>query len=151
MTGNLNNAVEARIKKANQNWPQADRKIFRNKAINPKNQDIATDLHHQKHDAMRTERHRLILKTAQQDGHLHVQAPTHDDEPSMAAWRMVSGANQLYTTLHQSTMESWLNKTKVISMLTQTPEPKTTPNRTYSDDNAEAQTQENGSNNNQST
>ena len=36
MTGNLNKAVEARIRNANNTWGQASRKIFRNKAFSRK-------------------------------------------------------------------------------------------------------------------
>ena len=58
--------------------------------------------------------------TWSENGNIHVQTNKGDCQPELGNRSMVSGGKQLYTELQQATMKSWIDKTQIMTMLTQT-------------------------------
>ena len=124
--GNLISAVDARIKRANQTWQKANRKIYRIQAFSPQikimiwNSLIRSAMVY----GLRTrDLPRNLLNKAEAYMCNYMRTMTNhrwkQDE-----WRPVE--KQLYKTLQESTMESWIDKAQITTILTH---PKQTPNR----------------------
>ena len=124
MTGNIRKAVEARIKKSQHTWGNVSRRIFRNKVINPR---IEISIWNS-----------LIRSTAIYGPHTkglprnlvrRLETYMYKQIRTMAnpLWKEEARRpeKQLYKKIKQAKMESWLNKTQITTMLTQTQDTKT--------------------------
>ena len=125
MGGNLSVAVDARIKKGNQTWKLVSRKISRNKAPVPKirillwnSMKSSTTIY-----GLRTRdlpRHLLDNMDAYMYNHLRMMM-----NPRCEIDERYPEKEHLYKTMQQSTMDSWLDKTQIVTMMTQTQHTKT--------------------------
>ena len=88
-------------------------------------QDHAMELADKKYSDLRTPHHRDTTQPDRKDGNIHVQAYTNNGESQMERRRMVPGEKALYAKIRQPTIASWLEKTKVMTTLTQTREQRT--------------------------
>ena len=119
-SGSLAKSVAARIEKSQNTWRIANGRLLRNKVIIPRIKIMLRDslIRRTMIDGLRTkELPRNLLNQLETYMYKHIRAtmnPRWKDE----AW--YPEKKQLYKKIRQSAMESWLNRTQVMTMLTQT-------------------------------
>merc|ERR1712112_804244 len=120
MNGSSKQAVKKRIEKAQHTWKQVNYKLLRNKAIAPRikiilwNSLIRSTMIYGLHTA---EIPPSQIKTLRTFMYKNIRAMMN---PGLREDKWYPEKRQLYEKIQHPTMETWLEKTQIMTMLTQT-------------------------------
>ena len=125
MLGNIKNAVTDRIKKAHQKWKQINYKLLRNKAVDKKiklmlrNSLIRSTMIYGLHTTQIPENQIKRMESSMYKNIRTMMNPKWKEE------KWYPTKSELYEEIGQPTMKTWMEKTQVTMMLTQTRGKKT--------------------------